>query len=398
MPFVKISIHDRNIEVRKEAVKSKWDISQEDKKDLIKFISDAGLGKVNKGKRISEARQLKYLDILKTPLEYFNKPTSKITLKDVEQFEKDLISNKIMSYKNKPFENSTKADIRGVLKIYFKWKFGDTERYRKLVGWLDTRATKRTPDYLTEEKIIKIYKKSSTARDRFLIAVLFDTGARAEEFFNIRYEDIELPKGNEEFVKITLKQEYSKTKGRVIPLFWTYSLEAVREYLKEREQEGIKNNEPVLKDSYDNIRVFLHRLGKKVLEQSLHFHLFRHSSATHYASKMNRQQLCIRYGWAFSSNMVDVYISRAGMDSKELEEKFSGTKIEELKKEHEKIKMKLEEYREENTHLEKTMLLMSKSFKINIDSIKDKIVQELKENGQELYFSPEMQLKVKKLK
>jgi hypothetical protein len=33
--------------------------------------------------------------------------------------------------------------------------------------------------------------------------------------------------------------------------------------------------------------------------------------------------LCIRYGWAFSSDMPDVYISRAGVDSVELDQKFA---------------------------------------------------------------------------
>src|SRR5207249_2110518 len=40
---------------------------------------------------------------------------------------------------------------------------------------------------------------------------------------------------------------------------------------------------------------------------------------------------CIRYGWAFSSDMPDIYISRAGVDMAELEQKFAGTEMNELK-------------------------------------------------------------------
>jgi len=329
MVFTKISIHNRNIEVRKEAVKNNWEISKDDKKDLIRFLEDLGLGQINRGKKISGTRQLKYLDMLKTPLEFLNKSSSKLNIKDIEKFDRDLTSNKILSYKKKPYEVSTKADMRRMLKIYLKWKFGDNDKFKKLAGWLDTSEPKRTPDYLKEEDIIKLYKSCKTAKERYLIAVLFDSGARAEEFFNIRYEDVELPKENN-FVKITLKSEYSKTDGRTISLFWGRSLEAVRDYLREREIEGIKNGEPVFKDSYDNMRIFLYRLGKKVLSRSIHAHLFRHSSATYFASKLNRQQLCYRYGWKFSSDMVDVYISRAGMNEKELEDKFTGTKMEEM--------------------------------------------------------------------
>jgi hypothetical protein len=41
--------------------------------------------------------------------------------------------------------------------------------------------------------------------------------------------------------------------------------------------------------------------------------------------KVNRQELSYRYGWRFSSNMPDIYISRAGMENHELDEKFTQT-------------------------------------------------------------------------
>jgi hypothetical protein len=58
--------------------------------------------------------------------------------------------------------------------------------------------------------------------ERFVIAVLFDSGARAEEFHNIRREDIQLPSGSDNYVQITLKEEYSKTNGRTISLYSFY--------------------------------------------------------------------------------------------------------------------------------------------------------------------------------
>jgi len=132
-----------------------------------------------------------------------------------------------------------------------------------------------------------------------LIAVLFDTGARAEEFLNIRFEDIQLPDKTQNFVKIVLKEEYSKTKGRTISLYWKNSLNSVKNFLDQRIGEGIKSKEQVFNKTYDAMRMFLSRLGKKVLNKEIYPHLFRHSSATYYASKLNRQELCYRYGWSF---------------------------------------------------------------------------------------------------
>ncbi len=328
MVNVIIPLHSVDIEARKKMV-SDWKIQEQDKKDLLIFLSDLGLGKVNKGNKVSEARQAKYLYILKIPLSFFNKPTSKLTLKDVESFEKALTADKILSAKGTPFTAYTKADIRKAWRIYLKWKL--KEKAIPLTDWFDMKAPRKTPDYLSEQEVGKLYRSCRSASERFLIAVLFDSGARAEEFHNIRFEDIQLPKEKDAFVRLTLKEEYSKTKGRVISLYWKNTLEAVQEYLDERKKEGIKMNEPVFKNSYDNSRQILTRLGKKVLGKSIHYHLFRHSSATHYAPKLNRQELCYRYGWSFSSDMPDIYISRAGMENKELDVKMENTELGELK-------------------------------------------------------------------
>ena len=328
MPNIRIDIHNRRIDTRKEGIKN-WKVPECIKKNILRFLEELELGKVNKGVKISESRQSKYLDMLKLPLEFWNKPENKLTIKDIEKFEKDLSSGKIKSIKGESYSNSTRVDFRRELKIYLRWKLGETKANR-LTDWLDTRTVNKTPDYLKESEITKLYKHCKNASERFLIAVLFDSGARAGEFHNIRYEDVQLPDGNDNFVKLTLKEEYSKTSGRTISLYWKYSLEAVSEYVKEREQEGIKSDEALYKGSYDAARFFLMRLGKRILNKSIYFHLFRHSSATYYAPKLNRQELCYRYGWKFSSDMPDVYISRSGMENKQLDEKMTNTELSEM--------------------------------------------------------------------
>jgi integrase/recombinase XerD len=331
MANIKIEIHKRNVEARLESL-NKWEVPEEVKTSILDFLNDLELGKVNRGRRISKARQLKYLDMLKNPLEYWNKKIEDLDSKDIESFERDLTTDKILSKrKNQPYSHESKRDIRIALKIFLKWKLGEAKAI-ELIGWLDTRRINKTPEYLKESEVEKLYKACKNAKERFLLAVLFDSGARAEEFLNVRFEDLEIPKDNASFCRLTLKEEYSKTSGRVISLYWKYTLETVRDYMKEREYSGIKSNDPIFEGTYDSARFFLMRLGKRILNKSIHFHLFRHSSATYYASKLNRQEVCYRYGWKFSSNMPDIYISRAGMESKDLDEKFAATEIEVLQK------------------------------------------------------------------
>jgi integrase len=328
---VKIDIHENsNIDKRIEILKD-WKVPEVVKEDVKRFLEEFALGKVNLGKKGSARTQVKYLSLLRVILGNINKPIGRITEKDVEEFDKDLTSGKIKTNKGNDYAYNVKVDIRRALRVFLKWKLGQ-EKGLKLAGWLDTREKTKTPDYLKESEIEKLYKNCKSAEERFLIALLFDSGARAEELHNIRYEDITLPEKQDNFVKIALKEEYSKTLGRTISLYWKHSLESIRDYIKEREQEGIKSTEPVFKKGYDAARMFLFRLGKKVLKKEIYYHLFRHSSATYYATKLNRQELCYRYGWKFSSDMPDVYISRSGMENKQLDEKFSATELEDLKK------------------------------------------------------------------
>jgi integrase len=364
MGLEKVGIHIRSLESRKKGVLENWKIPEQDKKDIFLFLNDLALGKVNKGKKISEARLIKYLDYFRTPFEYWNKPIAKLTLKDIEAFEKYLTNKKDYSI-------STKAGMRIALKVYFKWKGLPSNFY----DWFDCRTPNKTPDYLSEPEIEKLYKACKNNAERYLIAVLFDSGARAEEFHNIRIGDIQLPSNNENYIKLTLKEEYSKTKGRVISLYWKHSLEAIRDYLNERKEN--KTTEPIFENTYDNARQILYRLGLKALNKSIHYHLFRHSSATYYATKLNRQELCYRYGWAFSSKMPDTYISRAGMESKQLDEKFKSTELEEIQKKFEKDKLakdieleQMKKKQEDSENKEKEYSEMFSSLKKEIESLK----------------------------
>jgi len=326
----KILVRDPDIPAKRQRV-ARWHIPKRSKKEMLQFLDELALGKVNKGIKIAENTLAKYLCVLKVPLEYFNKPTQQLTLKDIEAFERAISTGNLKSTRNKPYSHAMRVDIRIALRIFLRWRLGS--KGTRMTDWFDCRDIHKTPDYLKEHEIERLYKGCRSARERYLIAVLFDTGARAEEFHNIRFADVQLPEGNYPFVRVALKEEYSKTTGRTISLYWKYSLEAVREFLAERMREGIKSDEPVASMTYDSARFFFARLGQKILGRHIHFHLFRHSSATFYASQLNRQQLCIRYGWKFSSNMPDVYIARAGVDSTQLDEKFTQTELGKLKEE-----------------------------------------------------------------
>lgn len=370
---IKIPIHEENADVKSRLnYIEKWMLHESVKRDLVLFLQDLGSGKVNKGVQIKPRTQVKYISLLKSPFIHLNKPAIKWTKRDLEEYDKKISTNSLLTEKKKPFSQSMKKDIRIALRVFLKWKLGEAKALT-LTDFFDMRDVKKTPDSLKESEITKLYKACKTNEERYIIAVLFDSGARAEEFHNIRAEDIELPTGNNNFIKITLKEEYSKTEGRTISLYWEKSLEAVSDFMQQRIKEGIKSNEPVTTISYDAVRFFLARIGLRVLEKKIHVHLFRHSSATYYASRLNRQQLCYRYGWKFSSDMPDVYISRAGVDDG-LDEKMEQTELKELKSKLSKEEFERKKQQEDLERLTKAMekMLLSNA----IFSERDKLLIE----------------------
>jgi len=355
-----IQIHNRYLATRKKNIQH-WKIPPEEKKALIRFLDELELGKVNRGRKISQSRQCKYLDLLHVSLEFFGKSARALKVKDVEAFEKALATGRLQSRKGTPYLPATRVDMRRALKVYLRWRLGRTKA-DALTDWLDTRPVTKTPEFLKESEVEQLYKACKSAQERFLVAVLFDTGARATEFHNIRMEDVELPTGAQAYPKITLKEQYSKTKGRTVSLFWKHSVEAVTDFVRQREAEGAHRTEPVFVQSYPAARKFLLRLGKRVLGRSIHYHLFRHSSATYYADKMNRQQLCIRYGWTFSSRMPDVYIARAGVEMRELEDRFKAAEVESLKTSLVKVQQESRIKDERLRQLEETVRTMRREF------------------------------------
>jgi len=366
---LKLEVHKNNYELKLNRI-PEWKIPESTKKEVKDFINKAKIGQINQGKKLSDRTLSKYLSLLKTSLELINKQTSKLNKGDIEEFDKKLTKKGLKS----------SSGYRLCLQVFLKYKLGD-EKSDKLAGWLDTRDRNKTPDYLSEQEVEKLFKNCKSDSERYLIAVLFCSGARIEEFLNIRYEDIQLPEGDNAFVRLTLKVEYSKTNGRNISLYWKHCLNAVRDYLSERIKEGIRSDEPVYTaQTYDGLRSFLGRLGKKVLKKKVTPHLFRHGSATYYANKLNRQELCYRYGWAFSSDMPDIYISRSGMTSKYLDEKFKATELEEVEK---KFEIEKFQTRKELTEVKNEL----GQYKINNAEVKNEIVEikELLLKMKELY-------------
>lgn len=351
--YQKIDVHPQDLENVKNKFKKRC---PNEYKHAFEYLRLLSVGEINQGREITEKRLIRVLYNLSLFIPKIKKPVDKWTKEDVREYIERLQNNKIKRINNQPYSDSTKSEVKIQIKNYLKWRL--PKKYGELTGWISTRLKKKTPECLSESEIKKLYDSASSVEGKFLIAVLFDTGARIEEFLNIRNEDITLPNQNFPYYKIDFKEEYSKTEGREIGLYWKYSTEAIKNYLETLQDKNPKS--PIFPKDYDAVRMFLTRLGRKVLNKRIYPHLFRKSSATYYADKLNRQQLCMRYGWKFSSDMADVYIKRAGIDEGIVKETMLNTNLSQVQRENEELKTKVGLTRDEIEKQHKEIELMKK--------------------------------------
>jgi len=375
----KIHCHKNDYENKLKEVVN-WDIAVSNKGKVVLFFNDYELGKVT-GKRGAnpEGNLLRNLYLLKVSLENIKQENPEM----IEKFLNDLLKDKI-KYKGRAYALRTKKSILKMLSVFLEWKH--KEKSVKMCKLLNIQISLNNNEIeiLTDAEVDKLIVDTLPPDKKFLLAVLNSSGMRAEEFHNCRYSDFKMPEGEDMFVQVTVKNQFSKTKGRTIKLYDKKVLPIVKKYLAIRLNEGMKPDDAVFPLTYAGTRKWMSRLGMKVLNKNVHYHLWRHTSATRLASSLNRQQLCIYFGWKFSSSMPDVYIQRAGVDMDDVESKFKSTNYED---QQEQIKGLDQQIQSLLNHEAKTMKIQqwnSKITKLLIKSLSenrnaDEILKELKD-------------------
>jgi len=318
----KIDIHQRAKKLKNwlDLLPNDETILPENRVIILDFIRDCMLGKTIKGrakKKIGPARCLKYIGILKNLSEWFAKSFDNVMQKDMENLIQRLEADQILSTKNSPYSDATKVDIKKTIKKFWKWKDGNNKIYPELVDWLDTCEPVKDVPALTRDEIEIMIESTGSIRDRALLMVLFDSGARVEELLNVRLKKEHIF-WNEKLGCYMIRLEFSKTKPRTI------SLPLSTNYLsKWLENHPAKNNpqSQLFPMKYPALKMVVKRLANRALGKRATPHMLRHSSATFYANRLKSPyKLCYRYGWTMASNMVNRYLDREGILEEETAE------------------------------------------------------------------------------
>jgi integrase/recombinase XerD len=158
------------------------------------------------------------------------------------------------------------------------------------------RVVRSRVDYMSETALKILLEQPnhhirSGLRDRFLMILLYDTGARIQEMLDLKLKDIHL---KDQTPGIYLTGKGNKT--RVVPLM-DKTIAHLQEYMKMFHSDGEQDQDQYLfytlikghrgRMSDDNVSYFLKRYAKSAHELCsevplrMHAHLFRHTRAMH---------------------------------------------------------------------------------------------------------------------
>jgi len=289
-------------------------ISLEIQKLLISYLSDMELGlnvaKVSKKGSRSYVR----LNALRYRLIFLIKQLNIKTILDLKKLSSEklhkLFSNMrtgvILSNRNEPFKST--PDYVKSFKAFWHWFQKKYKSLPDITQDLDTSREKPKFVYLTEEDFEKLLDKASFDL-KPLIALSFDSGARDTELLNIKVSDFE-----DNFTKLNIREETSKTFGRKIKLM--LCSEQIQKYVKIL---SLSSNDFLFQKSIFQYNKELRNLGKKFLKpeqiryKNLTLYAFRHSSACFWLPRYKSESaLMYRFGWK-KSDMIHYYTEFLGM-------------------------------------------------------------------------------------
>lgn len=294
-----------------------------------KFDNYLSATDVSLGTRINYAKAFRRIDSIA-------KPCKEITKDDLIDFFNNL---------NGQLGDSTKNLYRILIKRVFQWVYYGEEAarggkyykvYPEVVRWITPSIKKKkyAKVILSKKHIREMIEACDNQRDRALVFVLYESGARAGEFLGLRIRDVTFDKYG------AVLRVNGKTGERRIRIFDSVpDLQLWLEMHPRKDDPEAplwrSNRDDFL--AYPTLQHVVRKYSRAVgLPRDVTPHSFRHSRATHLATILTEAQMKEFFGWEKNSTMPGVYVHLSGRDTDKTLLEAHGIDIDEGKTEEEK--------------------------------------------------------------
>jgi Site-specific recombinase XerD len=243
-----------------------------------------------------------------------------LKFKDARAIKKEDLEDYIIDRRKKVSQRTLQGDMIE-LRIFFRFVGGPAKELEFFPA--DERMQRPKVDYpdpLTREDIAALVQACDTHRDRALVMILWDTGARISEVLDLNVGEIQFDQvcghtllrgktGTRESWLVDCLPDlqawinvHPRKADPEAPLFLTYS------------RYGFGSNRLNIRTVQNLCKTLQKRSG---VVREVHPHAFRHARATDCAKRgFTEMELRIMFGWSKSSNMPAVYIHLSGADVK----------------------------------------------------------------------------------
>jgi len=289
-----------------------FETSEENKRLILAFISQLS------AEGLTNIRQVKYLYAFSTITKVITKDFSQLTKQDIIQF--------CSTINSREYTEWTKRDFRIIIKRFMRWvreqegQTFDRNQYPTEVKWISTsmknNRVKLPSELLTVNDVKKLAEATNNLRDRCLVLVMYESGARIGELLNLKLKDVEADKYG---AKVTL---FGKTGARKVRLI--ASAPAISNWLMDHPNRedgdaplfcGIWSKKRGDEIDYQTFRYMLQDLAKWAkIKKPVNPHHFRHSRATELSKSLTEAQLCGYMGWKIGSKEAATYVHLSGRD------------------------------------------------------------------------------------
>lgn len=317
----------RQLERDVKKIKESEKICEENKKNLIDFLTKL------KADGISEAQQLSYMARLRPITEFLGETRFKdVTKKEMERVFAEWRSRK-------DYSQASINKVIQCLKSFYRWLFdlASEDKAPDCVRWLRKSGTTnnlRAEDLWTEDDIRKVISVTRSDMWKTLISLAFESGLRPGELRSLRIGDIVF---NNNIARVYCRGKTEKRTGeRVVPVIRCFNL--LREWVNNHPRKNDPRawlwtfgDEPLAEENY---RIQLKRLAKKThISKPCHPYCLRHVALTRFYKELPVPVAKKLAGHSGSSLMIDVYCHLGMTD---LEDSVRSLNGEPVKKEEQK--------------------------------------------------------------
>lgn len=284
----------------------KSNLAKEDKEGIEQFLRD------RKAWGVGFARLIKLCDVLRMLGEKLKTPFEQTTEEDIKKL--------VHEYECGEYSFWTRHDVKVILKQYYAWL--NDGRYPKKVEWICTtipikeKKQVAQKELLTTEDVEKLLEAANHPRNKALIAVLAESGARIGEIGNLSIGQIDIdPNG------VVLSVDGKTGCRRIRLVSATPHLTTWLNNHPDRQNPrapvwfnfGHRGKDFPM--TYESIRKIIREIFQKAgIKKRCYPYIFRHTRACQLAHHLTEFQMNAYFGWVQGSEMASIYVHVSGKD------------------------------------------------------------------------------------